>query len=219
MAPVPEVFPFAPLDDRWSYPAWIRGLRRSNGVYVFRDRESGEIVYVGESHSDRLYATLTRHFQRWTDAFDTAGVTYYRDEVDIAVIVVPGEHANYLQNELICALIPRDNRLQCAQLFGLDDEENDDDQADEESGDREYEYGDIDYGAYYDPGRIDDDQVDDDQAGDVYEFELTSKEPPPGYDYDIPLLLEGIAYEFPDDGLQDDGEANDKSGKANDIPF
>ena len=45
MAPIPEVFPFAPLEDRWSYPAWIRGLRRSNGVYVFRDRETGEISF------------------------------------------------------------------------------------------------------------------------------------------------------------------------------
>ena len=141
MAHVPEVFPFAPLDDRWSYPAWIRGLRRSNGVYVFRDRDSGEIVYVGESHSSRLYSTLTRHFQIWTDAYDTAGVTYYREEVDIAVIVVPAEHANYLQNELICVLVPRDNRLQCAQLFGLDDDNEGDDDAEEPIDDEEDDRG------------------------------------------------------------------------------
>ena len=199
MAPIPEVFPFAPLDDRWSYPAWIRGLRRSNGVYVFRDRDSGEIVYVGESHSSRLYSTLTRHFQIWSDAYDTAGVTYYREEVDIAVIVVPAEHANYLQNELICVLVPRDNRLQCAQLFGLEDDDDDDD--DEPIDDEEYEeYGTgyIDYGAYYDPGQLDE-AADDDEA---FEIELTSKEPPPGYDYDIPALLQAISYEFDEETAQ-----------------
>ena len=76
MAPIPEVFPFAQLDSSWRYPAWIRGLRKANGVYIFRERDTDEIVYVGESHSDRLYATLTRHFQRWTNKYDTAGMTY-----------------------------------------------------------------------------------------------------------------------------------------------
>lgn len=207
MAPIPEVFPFAALDDRWSYPAWIRGLRRSNGVYVFRDRETGEIVYIGESHSDRLYSTLTRHFQAWTDAYDTAGVTYYREEVDIAVIVVPAEHAMYLQNELICALVPRDNRLQCAQLFGLDEHDDDDDEAEDETDDEaDYDDGNglPDYGAYYDPYQLDQPEADEEE----FEIELTSKEPPPGYDYDVPALLQAIAYEFTD------GEA-----AADDIPF
>ena len=205
MPAIPEVFPFAALDNRWSYPAWIRGLRRSNGVYVFRDRETGEIVYIGESHSDRLYSTLTRHFQAWTDAYDTAGVTYYREEVDIAVIVVPADHALYLQNELICALVPRDNRLQCARLFGLDD--------DAEPEPTEDETDDVDqypnYGASYDSNEIDEP---DEPTEEVYEIELTAKKPPPDdYDYDIPLLIEGIAYDFDAD--------EHTPGETEDIPF
>lgn len=47
------------------YPDWVRDLDGKSGVYVIRERrgESAEIVYVGESHTDRLYDTLTRHFQ------------------------------------------------------------------------------------------------------------------------------------------------------------
>jgi hypothetical protein len=47
------------------YPAWVRALRGKSGVYVIRERQrdgSSPIVYVGESHTSRLYQTLTRHF-------------------------------------------------------------------------------------------------------------------------------------------------------------
>jgi len=43
------------------YPAWVRRLKGKSGVYVIR--RDGEPLYVGESHSNRLYETLTRHFQ------------------------------------------------------------------------------------------------------------------------------------------------------------
>lgn len=48
------------------YPDWIRALDGKSGVYVIREIQrdgSAETVYVGESHSGRLYDTLTRHFQ------------------------------------------------------------------------------------------------------------------------------------------------------------
>jgi murein DD-endopeptidase MepM/ murein hydrolase activator NlpD len=45
------------------YPAWIRELDGKAGVYVIRDADSHEILYVGSS-AGRLYDTLTRHFQR-----------------------------------------------------------------------------------------------------------------------------------------------------------
>ena len=202
MSPIPEVFPFANLDESWRYPAWIRGLRRANGVYVFKERRTGEIVYVGESHSDRLYSTLTRHLQAWTDKYATAGATYTRDEVDVAVIVVPAEHATHLQNELICALIPRDNRLQCVQIFGLDADGHpieEDDDADEIEYDERYDFEAYAYG---------DTEIDAAYVEDVVESRTT---PPPDYDYDIPLLLEGIAYDFTQaDTAQDD---------TGDIPF
>ena len=44
------------------YPEWVRALKGKAGVYVIRDAETREIVYVGSS-AGRLYDTLTRHFQ------------------------------------------------------------------------------------------------------------------------------------------------------------
>lgn len=204
MPPIPEVFPFAALDDSWGYPAWIRGLRHSNGVYLFRDRRTGEIAYIGESHSSRLYSTLTRHFQEWTNAYDTAGTTYGREEVDIAVIMVPAHHAIHLQNELICTLVPRDNRLQCAQIFGLDDDDEIDDV--QEPIEEEDDGDNVDYGAFYDPNQVEEPESEEEE----YEIEVSAKNPPPDYEYDIPLLLEGITYDF--DTAVDDSDDDD-------IPF
>jgi hypothetical protein len=150
----PEVYPFAEIGDGPRYPDWIRGLRHVSGVYIIRERGRSTIVYVGESSTDRLYATLTRHFQAWTNKYETAGVTYDREDVEVAVIIVPKTHAHHLQNEIICALDPVDNRLRCDQLFDLYDEDQD-------------------------------------------------RSPPRGYDYDIDLLMEGVAYEWPDDDLAD----------------
>ena len=60
--------------DILRYAPWVRELKDRNGVYVIRDALDGDVYYVGESHSGRLYSTLTRHFQFW-DGY-TAGTTY-----------------------------------------------------------------------------------------------------------------------------------------------
>ena len=151
-----DVYSFCALDNDGSFPQWIRGLRRKSGVYIIRSQGSESIDYVGESSTDRLYSTLTRHFQVWSNAFNTAGATYDRGDVEVAVIVVPKGHARYLQNRLICELQPEDNRLVCNELFDPNDAE--------------------------------------------------TYQPPPGYDYDIDLLLQGVAYEWPD-------------SEADDVPF
>lgn len=164
--PMAEVFPFADLGERGRYPDWIRGLRHDSGVYIIRDLYENGIGYVGESHSDRLYSTLTRHFQQWTDDYHTGGVTYDRDDVEVAVIVVPREHAIYLQNELICVLDPLHNRLKCDQIFDTSDDEDD---------------------------------WDAEEPEEVDEYLIDKNNPPPGYDYDIELLLEGIQFEWPDE--------------------
>src|SRR5690349_11329061 len=47
------------------YPAWVRALHGKSGVYLIRERQSdgtNPVVYIGESHANRLYQTLTRHF-------------------------------------------------------------------------------------------------------------------------------------------------------------
>ena len=60
---------------RWQSPVavegrgladWLRDLRGGlNGVYLIRDARTREMLYVGESHTGRLYETLTRHLYSW----------------------------------------------------------------------------------------------------------------------------------------------------------
>ncbi len=132
-----EIYPFAPIGEYSGepYPDWIRSLDGGNGVYFIRDRGTGEVTYIGESHSSRLYSTLTRHFQSWTDKYNTAGTTYDRGDIEVAVILVPDDHALYLQNELICIFDPRDNRLVCGEIFDV----GDDDEAHEVPADFDYD--------------------------------------------------------------------------------
>ena len=49
------------------YPLAVRQLRGVSGVYLIWDHAEGEVTYVGRSKSDKLYGTMTRHFQAWGD--------------------------------------------------------------------------------------------------------------------------------------------------------
>jgi hypothetical protein len=109
---------YRPVGDRGEpYPDWLRALRGESGVYVIRER--GVVVYVGESHTGRIYETLTRHFQtwrRWKRWWDgqygeghDPGLTYDRASVEVAVrVTAPGEAID-AESALIRALAPRDN--------------------------------------------------------------------------------------------------------------
>jgi hypothetical protein len=106
------------------YPAWLRAIRGESGVYVIRERDrDGDpvVVYVGESATGRLYATLTRHFQSWrrykgfwrghyAEGHDP-GMTYDRAKVEVAVKVTPASGAVDEEARLIRRLRPRDNLL------------------------------------------------------------------------------------------------------------
>jgi hypothetical protein len=166
-----EIYPFCAIGDTGQrYPDWLRGLDGHNGVYLIREHDSTEIAYVGESHSDRLYGTLTRHFQRWSPKHDTAGPTYARATVEIAVILVPKTHAPRLQNELICELAPRDNRLVCAADQDAQDEDADEadgqDADDDDPGQRapprgyDYDIDDIIDALFYVPSASEDTDAD-----------------------------------------------------------
>lgn len=102
------------------YPEWVRALKGKAGVYVIRDRESREILYVGSSAS-RLYDTLTRHFQVWrrwksfwkgqySEGHDP-GLTYNRDSVEVAVRVTSPSDSLDEEMRLIRRLAPRDNLI------------------------------------------------------------------------------------------------------------
>lgn len=107
------------------YPAWLRSLKRSHGVYAIRRRGwlSTTVLYVGESHTGNLYKTITRHFQRWgrgkkfwrgayAPEQTDPGHTYDRsDELEVAVQVARTPAAALrLQATWIARLQPRDNR-------------------------------------------------------------------------------------------------------------
>lgn len=115
---------YRPVGSRGEpYPAWVQALRGRSGVYVIRDRAAGApvVAYVGESHTDRLYETLTRHFQTWRrwkgfwkgqygEGHDP-GLTYPRDQVDVAVRVTSPAAALDEEERLIRRLRPRDNLI------------------------------------------------------------------------------------------------------------
>lgn len=117
---------YRPIGDTGTpYPAWVRALKGKSGVYVIRETKrdgSSEIVYVGESHTARLYQTLTRHFQSWrrSKKFWTGqyggqghdpGLTYPRSRVTVAARVLSPQRALDEEARLIARLRPRDNLL------------------------------------------------------------------------------------------------------------
>jgi len=101
----------SPVDvaDPSAYAPWVRELRGRSGCYVIREADTGRVVYVGESHTHRLYSTLTRHFQGWNGY--TAGTTYDRYAVEVALSMLdelPGDVVAQ-QVILILELEPADN--------------------------------------------------------------------------------------------------------------
>lgn len=106
------------------YPAWVRALRGKSGSYVIKavGLFGSTIVYVGESHSGRLYETMTRHFQGWSRdkgffrgwfvvSENDPGTTYDRAACEVAVRITSAGRALDAQAELIRKLKPRDNVL------------------------------------------------------------------------------------------------------------
>jgi hypothetical protein len=103
------------------YPEWLQRLRGASGVYIIRDRDTHDVLYVGESHSRRVVETLTRHLQQWRrwkswwkhqfgEGHDP-GLTYPRETVEVAVRVTTDEEAIDEEARLIRRLRPRDNLI------------------------------------------------------------------------------------------------------------
>lgn len=117
---------YRPIGASGRYPDWVRALRGKSGVYLIRERQrdgSNPVVYVGESHANRLYQTLTRHFQIWrrhkkfwsgqytgSQSHDP-GLTYNRARCTVAVRVLPAERAMHEEARLIARVRPRDNLI------------------------------------------------------------------------------------------------------------
>ena len=75
----------------------------AHGCYAFRD--GAEVVYVGESHTGRLWKTLLRHFQgmqsgKFEDRREW--VYQYKDAVEVSLwLTRTGQQAMDLETELI----------------------------------------------------------------------------------------------------------------------
>jgi len=125
-------FVYRPVGARGEpYPDWVRDLKGEAGVYLIRDSDTHELLYVGSS-ATQLYATLTRHFQTWrrwkghwkaqyaTGGRHDPGVTYKRDRVEVAVRITSAADSLDEEARLIHRLRPRDN------LIGQPDDDNTD---------------------------------------------------------------------------------------------
>jgi len=97
--------------------AALNGLEAS-GVYVILSR-SGRVLYVGESHTGRLYGTITRHFRKWSPSRGAAyangrrfgGVPYDREKCFVAWEVCEPEQCAAFQWAEIVRLSPADNSV------------------------------------------------------------------------------------------------------------
>lgn len=99
---------FKPVKDGRSVAEWVKALKGKSGVYIVRERGFlGNVLYVGESHTGRLYSTLLRHFQRWSGP--TAGPTFAVSKVEVAIIRTPAAKAIELQNAVIAEYRPKFN--------------------------------------------------------------------------------------------------------------
>ena len=104
------------LDGR--FDPWVSSTTSGqSGVYLIRDARTREMLYIGESHTQRLYQTLTRHFYFWNGR--GAGPSYHPGLVEVAVIVAstPLDSPVEDQYALIQKLKPRDNVMDGRWLF------------------------------------------------------------------------------------------------------
>jgi excinuclease UvrABC nuclease subunit len=99
---------YRPVKEGRTVADWVKALKGKSGVYVIREAGFlGEVLYCGESHTGRLYATLLRHFQHWTGK--TAGPTFPVSKVEVAVVCCPANRAFDLQNAMIADFRPKFN--------------------------------------------------------------------------------------------------------------
>lgn len=126
------------LADRTHYNSLVRNASRGeNGVYAIRDKGTHETLYVGESHTGRLWKTLLRHFQGQR-SFEGIGEWTHPDPTKVEVktwTTRTGDDALDLELIMISRLAPpqvrgtRDRKL--AELVDAQDLDDGDDFADQ----------------------------------------------------------------------------------------
>ncbi len=99
------------IGGRWN-PALLKAFDKKSGAYAVRLAETRRVLYVGESHTDRGWRTLLRHFQDPTGKFKKLGEwTHHEPERLEAKIWVTskGEDATCKEADLIARLRPLHN--------------------------------------------------------------------------------------------------------------
>jgi len=102
-----------PLRSGGTYTPGLReAAAGQHGAYAFRDRVSGRVLYVGESHTARLWKTLLRHVHaQHTFAFQQEWTHAAPGRLDVAIwVTTTGREAEELETALIRALEPDENR-------------------------------------------------------------------------------------------------------------
>jgi excinuclease UvrABC nuclease subunit len=103
---------FQAIKNGGRFEPWVNETKGKSGVYIIKENTIvghvfGTVLYVGESHTGKLYSTMTRHFQRWKG--ETAGPVYNPENVVVQVILTEAADALEMQNDAIANLLPRDN--------------------------------------------------------------------------------------------------------------
>lgn len=86
---------------------------KQSGAYAIRDRSTRRVLYVGESHCDRGWKTLIRHFQDPTGKFARRNEFTHRspDRLEAAVwVTTRGRAATRKQFALVAQMKPHHNR-------------------------------------------------------------------------------------------------------------
>ncbi len=98
------------------YAPRLAALRdqKASGVYAILDAATGAVLYVGESHTGRLYDTITRHFREWStpsagSGRREGGTQYRREAVKVTWRAMPAAQAQDFQYREIQRLRPADN--------------------------------------------------------------------------------------------------------------
>lgn len=103
-----------PLVERGEWNPRLRAAFASrSGAYAVRDKSTGTVLYVGESHCDRGMKTLQRHFQDASGKFAKRNEFTHRAPEKLEGAVWPtarGDAATKKQHALVKRLKPHHNR-------------------------------------------------------------------------------------------------------------
>lgn len=119
---------FPAVDRSGKYAPQLEPLRRSrvSGVYAIADA-SRRTLYVGESHTGRLFDTITRHFRSWrvdpsrdAQGRRRGGTMYDRRRVLVAFVITEPDAAQAFQFAEISRLRPRDNQVEGVTADAID---------------------------------------------------------------------------------------------------